>query len=75
VETRDYNGTGDWSLDGIRKRYAAHARALGLREVVDLLPREHSEGEVRWIYPVMDAVIEHIEQGDRACTELRVEFH
>lgn len=74
METHDYNGPGDWSLDGIRRRYRELAAELGVRVASELVPREHSEGNEHWIYPVMDAVIEGIERGDAACIELGVEF-
>ena len=70
----DYNGTGRWTLDAIRERYAEHARRLHVRPPAALSPREHSDGATRWIYPVMDAVIAGIEAGDAACVELGVEF-
>lgn len=34
----------------------------------------HAEDEKKWIYPVMDRVIEGIESGDLACAEIGVEF-
>jgi len=73
VETRDYNGPGDWSLDGIRRRYRKHA-SLGVSVVSELIPEERSEGGVHWIFPVMAAVIDGIERHDAACIELGVEF-
>ena len=74
METRDYNGSGDWSLESVRQRYSRHARALGVKVVAELQALEHSEGGVRRVYPVMEAVIRGIEGGDRACIELGVEF-
>jgi hypothetical protein len=74
MEIRDYNGPGDWSADAIRERYRAYCRRLGQLEAFSLASRVHVEGEVRWVYPVMDAVIEGIKAGDRACVELGVEF-
>jgi len=74
VKVIDYNGTGRWTLDAIRDRYAEHARRLHVPVPTDLTPHEHSEGETRWIYPVMDEVIAGIEAGDPACVELGVEF-
>ena len=74
METRDYNGPGDWSLDSIRRRYRKLAAELGVRAASGLVPREHSEAGVHWIYPVMETVIEGIERGDAACIELGVEF-
>ena len=35
---------------------------------------ETTEGDVRWIYPVMRAVIEGMERGDPACIILGIEF-
>ena len=74
MEVRDYNGAGEWSLEGIRKRYRDHARAIGLSEDVELVTLETSDGEVRWVYPVMYTVIERVEKADMACIELAVEF-
>lgn len=70
----DYNGTGRWTLDAIRERYAEHARRFRVRAPTDLKPREHSDGVARWVYPVMEQVIAGIEAGDPACVELGVEF-
>jgi hypothetical protein len=74
VETRDYNGPADWSLEGVQRRYLKHARDLGMKSVYELAPIEHTEGGTHWVYPVMDAVIKGIERGDAACIELGVEF-
>jgi len=70
----DYNGTGFWSVDEMLKRYEKYAQRFGITLMQDLRPREHSEGDKRWVYPVMDRVIEGIENGDAACAELGVEF-
>ena len=74
VNVIDYNGPGRWSLDAIRIRYADHARRFHVRAPVQLRPREHKEGETRWVYPLMEQVIAGIEAGDPACAELGVEF-
>ena len=74
VETRDYNGPDAWSLDGVRRRYRALAEELRVSDATELVPLVHDEGDVRWVYPVMDAVIKGIERGDAACVELGVEF-
>ena len=73
-ETRDYNGSGDWSSSAIQGRYLRYARYLRQTERRDLSPMEISKGSVRWVYPVMDKVIAGIEAGDTACVELGVEF-
>jgi hypothetical protein len=70
---RDYNGTGDWSSDQIIARYQKYAKQFGLTER-DLRPMTHSEGDARWVYPVMDKVIEGIEAGDAACAEIGIDF-
>jgi len=74
LETRDYNGPGEWDLESVKRRYLRHAKNLGMKGVSELAPREHAEGSVRWVYPVMEAVISGIERGDAACIELGVEF-
>ena len=38
------------------------------------IPREHREGQSRWVYPVMDAVIEGIERGDKASIAIGIDF-
>ena len=74
TEIIDYNGTGKWSAQAIQERYAAYARKLKVSSFFDLTPRTHEYWHRRWIYPVMDKIIEGIEQGDKACIEIGVEF-
>ena len=69
TEIRDYNGVGDWSLVGIQRRYRDLARRLR-QPVLDLKPKETVQGDVRWIYPLMDEVVVGIKRGDAACVEL-----
>jgi hypothetical protein len=38
------------------------------------MPREHEEGQSRWVYPVMEAVIEGIERGDKASVAVGIDF-
>lgn len=73
-EIRDYDGTGKWSHEGILARYGAYRRELGLAPSPGLSPREHTEGEVRWVYPVMFEVIKGIEAADPACVALGIDF-
>ena len=73
TEVRDYNGIGDWSLAGIQTRYRTLARRLR-QPALDLKPKETVQGDVRWIYPLMDEVIAGIKGGDQACIELGVQF-
>lgn len=74
TDIRDYNGAGEWSVAAIRERYVRLAKAMRQTDVRNLIPREHTEGSTRWVYPVMDQVIEGIKAGDLACVELGVEF-
>jgi hypothetical protein len=74
MEVRDYNGTGSWSGDGILRRYTRYARVFGMTALSDLTPQEHGQGATRWIYPVMERVIEAIEHGDSAAVQIGVEF-
>ena len=70
----DYNGHGFWSVDEVLNRYAEYARLFGITQPIELTPLVHSTGDRKWIYPVMDHVIEGIERGDPACAELGIEF-
>jgi hypothetical protein len=69
----DYNGVGAWSIEGIRKRYEAHAREMGT-DTIQLIPRRSEEGERTWVYPLMDQIIKRIEEGDKAAVEIGIEF-
>lgn len=62
------------SVDAVRERYLAYARRLGQEQVRDRRPREHVEGDARWVYPIIDEIITGIKAGDMACVELGVEF-
>jgi hypothetical protein len=74
MKVRDYNGEGEWSKDDIIRRYSQYCRQLKVLNPIDLSPVEHMEGDVKWIYPVMDKVIAGIEQGDAACRRIGIEF-
>ena len=70
----DYNGEGFWSVVEILKRYKEYARVFGISQPRELTARTHSEGDTKWIYPLMDSVIEGIEAGDSGCAEIGIEF-
>ena len=70
----DYNGKEFWSVDAVLKRYVEYARGFGITEPRELTPFTHSTCDSKWIYPVMDRVIEGIEAGDLGCAELGIEF-
>jgi hypothetical protein len=70
----DYNGRGFWSLVAVQERYKEYAQRYGVAPLIKLDPHESTENGRRWIYPVMDLVIEGIEQGDLACAEIGIEF-
>jgi len=70
----DYNGTGFWSAQEILNRYVAYAKKHNIAATRNLTPRIHAENNKRWIYPVMERVIEGIEQGDPACEDIGIEF-
>ncbi|MEL7085863.1 MAG: hypothetical protein AAGE92_01475 [Cyanobacteria bacterium P01_G01_bin.4] len=75
-ELRDYNGTGIWSASAIIERYSTYAKLLGVEEPRTIKPSEtvSKNGAVKWVYPVMDAIVAGIREGDRACVEIGVEF-
>jgi len=70
----DYNGTGFWSLEAILERYKLYAQRYNIVPPRVLSPRVHEENGKRWIYPVMNCIIDGIEAGDLACAEIGVEF-
>jgi hypothetical protein len=70
----DYNGSGFWSVDEVRSRYAVYVSKYGIVAPRDLEPVVHAKDNKQWIYPVMDRVIEGIESGDLACAEIGIEF-
>jgi hypothetical protein len=70
----DYNGTGEWSAERIAARYRQYAKRLRVSSETSLEPATHSEGDTRWVYPVMHRVIDGIEAGDPACVEIGIEF-
>lgn len=70
----DYNGDGFWGLDAVLRRYESYARRFSISRLRTLKPHVHESHETRWVYPVMDCVIEGIEAGDAACAEIGVEF-
>ena len=74
MEVIDYNGTGIWSVESILARYLAYAKKYQIAAPRDLTPIVHAEETKRWIYPVMDHVIEGIEQGDLGCAEIGIDF-
>src|SRR5215510_1943598 len=70
----DYNGTGFWSVDEILNRYRTYVKKYSIATPKDLSPKIYSKDNKQWIYPIMDCVIEGIEQGDLACAEIGIEF-
>ena len=70
----DYNGSGSWSRAAIQARYDKLARQLQVAEPWELRPHEIVSATNRWVYPIMDCVIEGVGRGDVACIELGVEF-
>jgi hypothetical protein len=74
MHIRDYNGKGDWSVTSVQARYADYAGRYGVEVSRSLAPKEYERGDVRWVYPIMDAVIAGILSGDPACAAIGVEF-
>lgn len=70
----DWNGPGEWTAEAILERYHAIAKRLGQKELRDMTPVEHREGNHRWVYSSMHKVIAGIKAGDPACIEIGIEF-
>jgi hypothetical protein len=71
---RDYNGGGVWSVESVQDRYSAYCARFHIDAQHSLVPREHEEGSVRWIYPIMEEVIRGIEENDSARIALGIDF-
>jgi hypothetical protein len=74
MHIRDYNGEGNWSAASVQARYAEFAARYGVETPRRLAPDVYERGEVRWVYPIMGAVIDGILAGDPACAAIGVEF-
>lgn len=72
--SRDFNGVLRWSVASVQDRYLQYCRTLAVAEPHVPQPREQVEDQRRWLFPIMDSVIEGIKRGDRACAEIGVEF-
>ena len=59
---------------GSKHRLVEYCRRYGVQEPKVPMPREHEEGQSRWVYPVMEAVIEGIERGDKASVAVGIDF-
>ena len=74
MKVNDYNGQGFWSAGEVLQRYAEYARVFGITQPRVLEVRQYSEGDSKWVFPIMESVIDGIEAGDLGCAELGVEF-
>ena len=72
--SRDFNGVLRWSVASVQGRYLQYCRPLAIAEPHVPQPREQVEDQRRWLFPIMDSVIEGIKRGDRACAEIGIEF-
>ena len=70
----NYNGEGRWTVAAVQTRYIEYCREYGVKSPNPPVPREHIEGQKQWLYPVMEAVIEGIERGDKASIALGLDF-
>ena len=53
----NYNGEGRWTVAAVQTRYLEYCREHGLESSGPPVPREHLEGQKKWVYPVMEVVI------------------
>lgn len=73
MDVIDHNGTGRWDADDILRHYRQYCRELHIEPRI-LRPIEQATGNRRWVYPLMQQVIDGIEDGDSACIRLGVDF-
>ena len=74
MEIVDLNGSGPWSAKAVQERYVMYSERHGRRDARALEPQEHTEGNVRWVYPIIESVVDGIKTLDPACIDLGVEF-
>lgn len=74
MQIRDFNGSGLWSATAVQARHAEYARRYGVDTPHPVAPNVYERRDVRWVYPVMAAVVDGILAGDAACAAIGVEF-
>lgn len=74
MQIRDHDGEGRWSAAQIVARYHDYTTQLGVAAPRDVWPRVFESGGCKWVSPVMERIIEGIEEQDVACAEIGVEF-
>ena len=74
MEIVDFNGSDAWSAQAVQQRYLLYSKRYGHRPARELECREHTEGDVRWVYPIIESVVDGIKASDPACLDLGVEF-
>ena len=70
----DLNGSGQWSLEGIRLRYEKYAEEFRMTKTTILQPRIHTEGDTSWVYPVLEQVFIGMSKNDAACVQIAVDL-
>lgn len=70
----DFNGSGNWAIEAVRRRCRDYAHAFEARSPANLTPTEHIEGKRRGVYPVLHQIIEAIEKDDPAAIPIGIEF-
>jgi hypothetical protein len=73
IEIRNYNGDGRWSHAAIKRRWESYAKSFGT-DLLNIEPVIYETDSVRWIYPLVEAVIKGIEVKDQACIEIGIEL-
>jgi len=74
MRTIDYNGTGVWSLEVIRQRYAAYSDVLNVRTPMTLTPMRTTDDGIERIYPVIEQVLDGSIEDDAACVAILVDL-
>lgn len=74
MEIVDFNGSDRWSAQSVQQRYLKYSQRSADRPPRELKCREHTEGNVRWVYPIIESVVDGIKAADPGCIDLGVEF-
>ena len=71
----NYNHHGKWSVDAVKNRYANLRIVSGGAEGFELEPRTYTnKGGMTWIYNIMEAVVDGVQLGDKACVQLSIDY-
>lgn len=71
----NYNGEGKWSAESVIGRYRKLSLDVGGVGGFEPEPRTYvNYNGAKWIYNIMDSVVDGVQLGDKACIELSIDY-